>query len=235
MDLQYKGLCILQTPQCAFNADAVLLAGFARAKPGARAVDLGAGTGVIALLCGARTSANFACIEIQPEACDLMRRTFAQNNVPYPVYCLDWADAHEVLGFGGFSMAVCNPPYFDERVTKSPNPNRAAARIQSGPDALSGAARAANLLLKNGGDFFISYPATRLADAFVALREAGLPPKELRLVAARPDKAPYLALIRAKKGANPGLLLSPVLFLKDANGEDTPEIRRIYHMDGEKE
>ncbi len=59
--------------------------------------------------------------------------------------------------------------------------------------------KAAAKLLKYGGKFFMCFPARRLCDAFTALSSAGLEPKRLRLVAGKPEAAPYLALIEAKK------------------------------------
>ena len=55
-DLQRNGYRIIQDPgRFCFGMDAVLLAGFAKVKPGERVVDLGTGTGIIPILLEART------------------------------------------------------------------------------------------------------------------------------------------------------------------------------------
>ena len=50
-ELQRNGYRIIQDPgRFCFGMDAVLLAGFAKVKPGERVVDLGTGTGIIPIL-----------------------------------------------------------------------------------------------------------------------------------------------------------------------------------------
>lgn len=72
------------------------------------------------------------------------------------------------------------------------------------------------------------FPARRLCDAFTALSSAGLEPKRLRLVAGKPEAAPYLALIEAKSGAKSGLIIENNLIIHDENGEYSPEVAEFY-------
>ncbi len=229
-DLQYKGLFLYQSADLPrFTQDSVLLAGFADLMPQERAVDIGAGTGVLAVLAGARTGALFTCIEKEEALCALMRKSAAYNKMPLDIRALDWADAPRELGKGCFSAALCNPPYFDPD-KPSPNAPRAAAR--SGENALKGATACADALLKRGGRFYLCYPAKRLTDALVALRQAGLEPKRLRFVAHNAKKEPYLALLMAVKGGGQcSLSVSPPLLLKDENDAFSEEYRAIYHME----
>ena len=66
-----------------------------------------------------------------------------------------------------------------------------------------------------------------------------LEPKRLQLVQQRQTKDPFLFLLEARRGGNPGIRLLPTLFLQDDQGEDTPAFRRIlgdYRQNGrEKE
>ena len=94
-------------------------------------------------------------------------------------------------------------------------------------------AASAARLIKFGGKFFMCCPAERLAEAICALTANSLEPKRLRLAAATPDKAPYLAFIEAKKGAKAGLRIEKQLTVCGADGCYTPEVRRIYHKDDE--
>lgn len=227
-DLQYKGLMLYQRADLpGFTQDSVLLASFVDIKPADKAVDIGAGTGVLSILAGVRTGADFTCIEKEAAFADLLRRSLAYNHLQYRVCEMDWAQAPQALGHGVFTAAICNPPYFAGG-TKSGNAARAAAR--GGEDALEGAVKCAAVLLKNGGRFYVCYPAARLTDLLLTLRQYGLETKRLRLVAQRGDKAPYLALVMARKGGKPGLHMLPLLVLKDETGADTEEIRQIYHQ-----
>lgn len=228
-DLQYKGLFLYQRGDLPrFTQDSVLLSSFADLSPDDIALDLGAGTGAVALLTYARTGAAFSCLEREPALCELLRMTVAYNNLPFPIHEMDWVDAPERLGHGTFTAIVCNPPYF-EKDLQSPNALRAAAR--GGSDALFGAITCTKKLLKHGGKFYFCYPAERLADAFFLLRQSGLEPKRLRLVAYNAKKPPYLALILARKGGRPGMKVEHTLLLADENGNDSAEKRAIYHME----
>lgn len=228
-DLEYKGLHIYQrTDLPAFTQDTVLLADFAALKPTDYAVDLGAGTGALAILIHARCSAKFCCVEKQMELAKIAQMSMAYNGLDIEVHVMDWADAPKALGHGRFSAAVCNPPYYSE---SAKSPDEARAQTRSGNNALYSVMQSAFALLKNGGMFYFCYPAAKLTEAFARLRETRLEPKVLRLAAQNAAAEPYLALIAAKKHGKPGMRVLPLLFLKDENGEDTLEFRRIYHMD----
>ena len=60
---------------------------------------------------------------------------------------------------------------------------------------------------------------------------AGLEPKRMRLVAARPGAAPSLVLAEGRRGGKPGLTVEPTLLLREPDGSPTAEYRRIYHLE----
>lgn len=236
-DLQYKGLMLYQRADLpCFTQDAVLLADFATLRPEDTAVDIGAGTGALAILSHARTGARFACIEKEPALCALLRGSIAYNRLErhVEVHELDWADAPAALGYGAFTAALCNPPYFGGGVS-SGRPARALARtgeespLPSSEAPLTAAGTCAARLLQNGGRLFLCYPARQLTQALYALHAAGLEPKRLRLAAQNAEKAPYLALLECKKGGKPGVVMEPLLCLRDEAGRETQEYRRVYH------
>ena len=69
-DLEYKGLKIIQNKEgFCFGIDSILLSDFAKnIKKGAKVLDLGAGTGIIAtLLCGKTELSEIIGIEVQEE------------------------------------------------------------------------------------------------------------------------------------------------------------------------
>ena len=77
-DLQLKNLRIIQnkTGFC-FGIDSVLLSDFAKEiKEGAKVVDLGTGTGIIAiLLCGKTKLKEIIGVEIQKEVCEMANKS----------------------------------------------------------------------------------------------------------------------------------------------------------------
>ncbi len=206
-DLQYNGLVILRdTARFSYGHDAVSLANFVRAKKGERFVDLGTGTGVIALLAHAKTGADALAVDIDPACCALAQKSVRKNNLEahIEVLCADMRELSPAK-LGTFDAAVCNPPYFAAG-TESPDPSRQRSKFQGDctlKDVVSCAAR----LLKNGGRFFACYPADFIAPLLYELQGQKLTPKRMRFVRSKADKPPYLVLVEAKKGARDGAVI----------------------------
>ena len=59
-------------------------------------------------------------------------------------------------------------------------------------------------------------------------REYGLEPKRLRLVQQRPEKAPFLFLLEARRGGKPGLTVEPTLFIEGEQEGLSREMAAIY-------
>lgn len=232
-DLQYKGLRVIQSERgFRFGTDSVLLAGFVELNSRERAVDLGAGCGVISILLQGRTGAELTAVEIDPAACSLARRSIELNRQPIEVVETDMRESHKLLGTGRFDAAVCNPPYYPAgggRVSQKGEGEMTGAATHDLKCTLEDMAAAAGKLLKYGGRFYMCCPASRLAEAFAALNGQKLEPKRLRLVASTREKAPYLALIEAKKGGAPGLIVEKQLTVHNEDGGYTEEVDRIYH------
>ncbi|MBQ3132300.1 MAG: methyltransferase domain-containing protein, partial [Clostridia bacterium] len=112
-DLQFKNLRIaVNKPGFSYGHDALLLADFARMGPKDTALDLGAGTGILAILLNGRHSTPFTAVEIQPEMAALMEESVALNGQrDIRILCRDLRTLHEVLPRESFTCAVCNPPY----------------------------------------------------------------------------------------------------------------------------
>jgi len=231
-DLQHAGFRIIQSPDAfRFGTDSVLLADFAKPRPRDICVDLGCGTGAIALIMlmhnpGIRVTG----VEIQPEVADMARRSALVNSVSdrFSVLCADMRTAWQQLGRGGFSLAVCNPPYFKAGgALLSAADKVRIARHEGDIDPADIAASAARLI-KNGGRFAVIYPAPRALDMMRAMEDNGIAPKRVRTVHGVAGRAPKHILIDGIKGASSGLHWLEPLVLRDENGEPTNEWHRIY-------
>lgn len=234
-ELQRAGLRILQRPGTfCFGTDSVLLADFAAPRDGDKVADLGAGTGILALLMSASApTTSFDGVEIQPDVADMAERSVQMNGLEgrIRIHCLDMRKAAEALGRETCDLVVCNPPYSrPDRALTCPNEEKALARqlcdLSLGEVAASGAA-----LLKNGGRMALIYPAPHLFDLMCALREARLEPKRLRIVQSSPGAAPKLVLLDAVKNGGSQLHWQKPLVLRREDGRETEEYRRIYHME----
>lgn len=231
-DLQYKGLrIIIKEGGFRYGTDSVLLAGFVRASKKERLLDLGTGTGVIAMLASARTGARIDGIELQPEQAEMAARSFEMNGLEAEIVC---ADMRTFVPPRLYDGAVCNPPYYPAehgRVSQKGQSGFEGAATHELYLSFDEMARAASRMIKYGGRFFMCCPSERLSEAFCSLTRERLEPKRLRLVSSCPGKAPYLALIEAKKAAAPGLRIEPDLVLTNEDGAYTAEADEIYHRD----
>lgn len=209
--------------------DSFLLSSMPRLKPGLRVCDLGCGTGLLGLLLLQRQrELTVTGLDIQPEAVRLGELAAAENRLEDRLRFRLEDLRKTTLPAGGFDLVVCNPPYFPPSGGPLPKGDaRRTARTET-TCALEDVCRAAARLLRWGGSLCLVHKPERLTDLACALREAGLEPKRLRLVCARPEKAPSLLLLEARRGGRPGLRVEPPLILETPGGSPTAELDRVY-------
>ena len=219
------------------GTDSVLLADFVNLSSLRRGIDLGCGSGIIALLLLCRDERlKMTGIDILPEAVETARENMSENGLEDrgDIVAADIRVCREQFKTGAFDFAAANPPYFAAgRGYTSPNGARAAARDERSC-SLSELCSAAAYLVRTGGGFFLVHRAERLSEVFCAMTSAGIEPKRLRLVQHEASSVPSLALIEGRRGGGPGLKIEPPLILSE-NGSDSAEARRIYHLGGKTE
>ena len=71
-------------------------------------------------------------------------------------------------------------------------------------------------------------PAPRALELLRAMEDAGIAPKRVRTVHGVAGRPPKLVLVDGVRGAGAGLHWMEPLVLRGADGEQTPEYRRIY-------
>ncbi|MBV6438668.1 MAG: tRNA1(Val) (adenine(37)-N6)-methyltransferase [Saprospiraceae bacterium] len=114
------------------GTDGVLLGAWADVEGCQRILDIGTGTGLVALMLAQRTAASaITAVEIHPDSAALARRNFAAS---------PWADRLEAVESSvqefaqrsgqQFDLIVSNPPYFSETVV-SPDVTRRLGRHTS--------------------------------------------------------------------------------------------------------
>ena len=232
-DLQNQGLRIIQRPNVfRFGTDAVLLADFAAPRPRERAVDLGCGTGVIALLLAAhepRVEA-VAAVELQPEIADMARRSVRLNGLEgrVSVHCGDMREIWRELGAGRYTLAVCNPPYGRSGAALESQRETVRLARHEGDLTPAAVARAAAMLLKNGGRFCAIFPAPRAYELMRAMDDSGIAPKRVRTVHGVEGRAPKFVLLEGVRQGGEGLHWLEPLVLRHSDGTFTQEWRRIY-------
>ncbi len=190
----------------------------------ARMLDMGCGIGSVGLMALLRlpADARLTSLEIQDRSVALLHKTVAHNGLGTRVDVRqgDLRDGSSLPPDARFDLIAANPPYWNpSREMPSPHPQRAAARLELNGDVFDYCAAAARWLADDGR-FCLCFPAgdARCEEAVAA---AGLTLRSRREVAHRVGGDPYLALLVCGRGGD--RRDPPPLFLRDADGQPTPE------------
>ncbi len=231
--LRDAGAVIINQPRRGhrFTIDSVLLADFCRIKRADRILEPGAGTGIVSILLAKKfPSASFTAVEVQPELAHLCRRNVSENDLTGRIWVIqaDITDLGSAGLRGRFDAIVANPPYTRAGAgRRSPLHERRAARQD-----MAGSIEVwldLSRFLKNGGRYFLVFPASRLGELVGLMRERRLEPKRLCLVHPYLERPASLVLVEAVKSAGVGLEVLPPLILHEGAGY-SDELRRIYGL-----
>ena len=126
---EFKQFTVFQD-QCAMKVgtDGVLLGAWVTVQQENKIVDIGTGTGLIALMLAQRTIAEIVAVEIEPSSCRQAAENFKKSPwkdrllaINSPIQ--DYSDTSET----NFDLIVSNPPFFSNSL-KTPHPERTMAR-----------------------------------------------------------------------------------------------------------
>ncbi len=181
--------------RCAMKVgtDGVLLGAWADVSQARRVLDIGTGTGLIALMLAQRSAeARITAIDIDADAVGQARENVTASpwadriTVEQQDLCRYHADER-------FDLIVSNPPYFNDSL-KCPDAQRATARHTDGLDFHTLITQTIALLTENGR-FAVIIPTDGMPLFMeIALRE-GLHLHRRTLVRTKPDAAPKRVLL----------------------------------------
>lgn len=231
-DLQCNGFRIIQNPSYfCYGMDAVLLANFARIKPGARVIDLGTGTGIIPVLLAAKgKGSHFTALEIQEIMAEMAERSVRLNDISdrMEVVCGDIRNVTSIFPAASFQAVTSNPPYISQNNgLHNPDEPVNIARHEI-LITLEDVVKAASYLLNQGGTFSMVHKPFRLPEIMNLMVKYKLEPKRMQLVQPHNGKEPNMVLIEAVKGGNPMLKILPTLVVYEKDGSYTKELLNYY-------
>ena len=196
---QFKQFKVEQD-RCAMKVgtDGVLLGAWARVDSASRILDIGTGTGLVALMLAQRQlNAQITAIEIDEAAAQQAHENFQaspwSNRITCRAISLQDFRKEDPLPY---DLIVSNPPYFNNSL-KNPDKQRTQARHT---DSLSyeELMQAASLLNDNG-IFALVLPAQAQKEIMAIALEANLHCSHLTEVCPKPDTAPKRILIEFRK------------------------------------
>lgn len=194
----FKHFAIAQD-RCAMKVgtDGVLLGAWAQATGCARILDIGTGTGLVALMLAQRyPTATVKAVEIEPEAARQAKENAAKSPFADRVEVL-CADARQLPDSEKFDCIVCNPPYFDE-VLKSPDSARATARHNDSL-TLQNLLQTSSKLLENNGLLQLILPATHANTIIELAKEYAFAPERLTHVFPTPQSGEKRTLLQFRR------------------------------------
>ncbi len=226
-----SGIRVAVSKEHSFGTDAVLLADFASPKRNEKACDLGTGCGIIPMIwCRNGQAKEITAVELQEkgflQTCESIRISSVEDKVRAVNH--DLKDIKSVLDHASMDIVTMNPPYkAADAGIKSVAKAELIARheVECNLDDICSTAA---YLLNFGGRLCMCNRPERLSDTIVAMKNNGIEPKRLRLVAKTPYTRPWLFLIEGRKGGKPFMNIDPLLIMYGEDGELSKEVTDIY-------
>ncbi|MBI4746177.1 MAG: methyltransferase [Deltaproteobacteria bacterium] len=192
-----------------FSADSLLLADFPDLTGVTKVMDLGTGSGIIAILLARRSQEmSVVGVELQDTLFELAKRNVDLSSLSDRVEIVkgDMKGLKERFEAGRFDLVVCNPPYYPIGKGRiGPNLERTVARHEAAV-TLADIIGASEYLLRDGGRVAVVYPADRYNEVISVMRRLKIGPLRAKEVH---TKVVEVVLVEGKKGYAGELLLEP--------------------------
>jgi len=215
-----------------FSVDAPLLADFVRTREEDEGLEIGTGSGIIALLLSVKPFRRITALEIQAGLADLARRNVALNGLGGRIEVVE-ADFRTYEPGRRFDLVFSNPPYIGKTAGfLSASAEKSAAKHELHGEIGEILAKTAGWLAPAGRACFV-YPEKRRQDFLRAAGESGLAVRRLRFVQPRAGEPPNLFLVELGRAAEANAKggdaeLMPPLILFGPAGKYTAAAEAIF-------
>lgn len=183
-----------------FSADSILLAEFPSLAGVKKVMDLGTGSGVIAILLANRSKdLNIVGIELQESLFSLAKRNICLSYLSDRVEIIkgDLRSIKDRFEAGSFDLIVSNPPYYPIGKGRiGPNQERTLARHEVAV-TMSDIIEVSDYLLKAAGRLVMVYPAGRYLEVVSEMRRRNIGPVRVKEVYTNVFE---VVLVEGKKG-----------------------------------
>lgn len=209
------------------GTDGVLLGSWFALEPGMSVLDIGTGTGLVALMAAQRGAGRVTAVEIDPDAAVQAIQNVKKSPWAGLINVVN-ADVADYTPQYKFDRIVCNPPYFRDSL-RCPDAGRNTARHNDSLNFETLARCSAGMLLPDGL-LCLVLPFDSV-DVFVKCAAGqGLDLCRRTDVVTAPGKSPKRSLVAFAKRCTP--FEGNVLSICDSNGNESPEyvelVRNFY-------
>lgn len=210
-----------------FSIDSILLARFISKRKVENIIDIGAGSGIIAILLNKLYNyQDIDALEYQHSMYKCLKKTITLNSLANKIHPIN-IDLKQFRPQKKYSLMVSNPPYRKSnsgRICNTQDENM--ARFDDELNIID-LFRFARSYLENFGSLYISYDADLTEELLGNCRDFNLEPKRIQFFHPDLDKPARLVFIEFKKGAKVELIVEPPLFQK-INGQRNKKFDMLF-------
>jgi tRNA1Val (adenine37-N6)-methyltransferase len=214
-----------------FSVDALLLSHFVHLKKNELVLDMGTGSGVIAMIVACRWPCGKVIgVDIQEDLVDMARRSVSMNGLGDKVEIRigDIETIGNLFEPQFFDVVIFNPPYRKLRSGRTnPDYQKFVARHEI-KGSLRNFLEAAVRVLKTSGRVYIIYPASRIVDLLFHMRNSSIEPKRIRIVHSHVCSRGEFALVEGVKGGGEEAEVLSPLYIYAREGVYTEEMDRLF-------
>ena len=214
-----------------FSVDSILLGDFIRERAAGRVIDLGTGSGILAVLLSRIAAVReIVGIEVQDNLAALAQKNIAHNECADRVTIIraDVRELKKTFLAGSFDAVISNPPFYP---IKSGLLNLDSGKAVSRHElhgTLADFMQIASYLLKRAGPFLTIYPCFRIGDLVEEMRAVKLEPKTLCFIHPNIKEPANLVLVEGIKGGGKEARILPPLVLFGADGSYSEQARALF-------
>jgi len=214
-----------------FSVDSILLGDFIRERAAGRVIDLGTGSGILAVLLSRIAAVReIVGIEVQEDLAALAQKNISHNACGDRVTIIraDIRELKETFPAASFDAVISNPPFYPIKSGLLNEDSGKAVSRHELHGTLADFLRVSAYLLKRAGAFLTIYPCSRIGDLIEEMRTVKLEPKTLRFIHPNIEEPANLLLVEGIKGGGKEARVLPPLVLFDADGTYSREAREIF-------
>lgn len=208
------------------GTDGILLGAWTRVPAQGRILDIGTGTGIVALMVAQRTDCIVDAIDIDLDAAEQAgenvrespwrnRITVIHNSLKS--YCIN----NRIV----YDMIVCNPPFYISNLKSKDEKKNLARNAESLP--LSDLVKHAGQLLKKTGTLVVVLPSQHLQRYKKILKEYKFVISRKTTVKAHEGKSPVRVLVEATKDTNIQVEYSEITLMNTTDNTYTEEYKNL--------